>query len=149
MKVKKMGCDIHGFVEIKRNDKWKLSDVEIPEDRSYDTFAILAGVRNYVNAIPISEPKGLPEDLSEESKNDDNIQHLEYWQEGDGHSFSWLTLKEILDYNWEQEFADSRNDYKLVKAKDAICNSWTCFITYLKTVELEPENIRIVFWFDC
>ena len=53
----------------------------------------MAGVRDYTNSIvPVSEPKGVPEDCSLYVKKAN-----EDW-DSDGHSHSWLTLKEIRDY---------------------------------------------------
>lgn len=81
-------------------------------DRNYDLFGMLANVRNGSGFagcdtgngfLPISEPRGFPDDLSEgvkrllsdERDEDDN----DIWM-GD-HSHSWLTLRELLDYNWD------------------------------------------------
>lgn len=119
-----MGADIHCFVEKKIGNKWKqitgfISDMynfksdyfsgpefkncETPLDlRNYGLFALLADVRNGKgfagcdtgNRIePISYPKGLPEDVSFEihEKSDD--------YGPDGHSHSYLTAKEILEYD--------------------------------------------------
>lgn len=75
------------------------------EGRNYNLFSILANVRNgYGFAgidtgdgfIPISEPKGIPKDASDFYK-----QEVKSWN-GDGHSHSWLTLKEIEDYDWDR-----------------------------------------------
>ena len=52
-----MGTDIRGFLEIKKGEGWEYIE-DIPRCRFYDTFAILYGARNYIEAIPISEPKG-------------------------------------------------------------------------------------------
>lgn len=126
-----MGCDIHNHIEYKKNiyigdnsegkpvyeerwicgdyfkvnpyyNKWE-NDSEKPfelvrfcEDRNYGLFSLLADVRNYSNNKPISEPKGLPNDLSKEV-----IEDAEHW-ELDGHSHSFFTLKELLDYQKKQ-----------------------------------------------
>lgn len=127
-----MGCDIHLYVEVRKNNKWKPADSwltygkeyghfeddgdeskrpVVPYDdeyyngRNYKLFAMLANVRNGVgfagidtgNAVnPISEPKGLPEDVS------DVIEKCsEYWG-SDGHSHSYLTVKELMEYDWTQ-----------------------------------------------
>ena len=117
-----MGCDIHMFVEYKRNmptkdfkdrkDQWVLGDyfmrnpfnpafedeeefkiIELYGDRDYTLFSTLAGVRDYSGKNePVSIPKGLPEDCCEYVKKQN-----EKWG-SDGHSHSWLTLKEIKDY---------------------------------------------------
>lgn len=123
-----MGCDIHCSVEVKKDgvwvshtplvdnpwynddrpeDKWNTKQVEEGgyDGRNYSLFAILADVRNGSGFagvktgdgfIPISDPKDLPEDAGAviRQKSDD--------YGGDGHSHSWLTLTEMLDYDWEQ-----------------------------------------------
>lgn len=75
------------------------------EGRCYDDFSILADVRNGLGFAgiptgagfnPINEPRGVPEDASDEYKG-----HVESWN-GDGHSHSYQTLKELLDYDWSQ-----------------------------------------------
>jgi hypothetical protein len=74
-------------------DESKLSRIELYGGRNYALFATLAGVRDYSNSIiPVSEPKGMPEDCCLYIKN-----AKEDW-DGDGHTHSWLTLKEIKDY---------------------------------------------------
>lgn len=88
-----MGCDIHTVVEIKNaNGNWIGID-EVPKefsDRNYSTFAFLANVRNSFNTKGF-KPKGWPEDMSEMSK------EMEEKWEGDSHSESYLTLKELDD----------------------------------------------------
>ncbi|KKM95452.1 hypothetical protein LCGC14_1188010, partial [marine sediment metagenome] len=73
--------------------------------RNYCFFAILADVRNGRGFAgistgdgfnPIAEPRGVPEDASMEVKREND-----YWN-CDGHSHSYLTLKELLKYDWEQ-----------------------------------------------
>lgn len=74
--------------------------------RNYDLFAILADVRNGrgfagiktgEGFVPISEPKGIPEDASEEAK-----EFLNSYG-GDGHSHSFFTVSELMAYDWEQK----------------------------------------------
>lgn len=118
-----MGCDIHLYAEVKVDGKWASRENWCREyddqdadnvpykdrlytKRSYDTFAILADVRNgrgFAGIVtgegfnPISAPRGLPPDVSPQVKAQSNS-----W-DGDGHSHSWLTLNELLDYDWTQE----------------------------------------------
>lgn len=108
-----MGCDIHSTLEVRENGIWKFvrgsGSVDAPygdepiKDRSYRTFAILAGVRKGYGFAgvdtgdefrPISEPKGVPDDASKEY-----LAHVELWN-GDGHSHSFLTLAEILAFDF-------------------------------------------------
>jgi hypothetical protein len=59
-------------------------------------FSILANVRNYGETEYIDEPRGLPEDVTEMVKED-----AENWGI-DGHSHSYLTLKELIDFQNKQ-----------------------------------------------
>ena len=111
-----MGCDIHLFTEIKKSinsqDKWVNADnwrynpyykegnddgeemlhVEsLYSGRNYELFGILAGVRD-PNNDAIDDPRGLPEDVSSVTK-----KASDRW-DGDGHSHSWLTLRELKEY---------------------------------------------------
>ena len=111
-----MGCDIHMYVERKVGGKWWNADYFVPNpswkpdewgrapipkyhhvkiygNRNYALFATLANVRNYGNTDYISEPKGLPDDVTEFVKSE-----WETW-EFDGHSCSWLTLRELIDFH--------------------------------------------------
>jgi hypothetical protein len=67
-------------------------------NRNYVVFAVLAGVRNRQNIKPISEPRGLPDDLSEEARRSA--------ERGD-HSHSWLLLSEVRAYDWASGFMES------------------------------------------
>lgn len=124
-----MGCDIHLYVE-KRNasgewvtaDTWHDDEDEpgrksvylwgpglkclagpLYSGRNYDLFAVLANVRNGYGVagcdtgegfVPIAEPRGVPEDACREY-----LDEVSHW-DGDGHSHSWLTLRELLDFDW-------------------------------------------------
>lgn len=109
-----MGTDIHMYVERRASaespwetaDRWTETEYgtqceHIFGDRSYDTFAILAGVRNGSGFagvrtgdgfVPISAPRGLPHDMSPEL-----AAHL---AEGIEHTPTWLTLADIQSYDW-------------------------------------------------
>lgn len=68
-----MGCDIHSVAQIKTKKCWKTVLQDVAEDtRNYDTFAMLADVRNGRGFAgcdsgdgfePICEPRGLPSDF--------------------------------------------------------------------------------------
>lgn len=112
-----MGCDIHIHLEYKsfRSEKtWVCGDyfylnpyytdetendgeeqynlVGLCADRNYSRFATLADVRNYGGTPCISRPRGLPYDVSEAVKAD-----ADRWG-SDGHSHSYLTLQEMIDF---------------------------------------------------
>ena len=114
-----MGTDIHLYVEHRVDGKWASADVWEPskyeddktiltvpygkhfyDNRNYDLFAILAGVRNGRGFagidtgdgfVPIAEPRGLPDDMSPEMLKES--EHLD-------HTPSWLLLSELLAYDW-------------------------------------------------
>ena len=124
-----MGTDIHLAAEYYQDGCWHLAHVELPNERNYRAFAILADVRNgYTFAgfdtgdavIPISEPRGFPEDMSNELRallDDEEEENYQFDQDefeailkneeqdhiwlGD-HSISWVTLQELLDYDLDQ-----------------------------------------------
>lgn len=110
-----MGCDIHMYVEYKKRstNKWEsgdfyrenpygdpedendqeYSEVELYGGRNYGLFSTLAGVRDYSDKVEaVAEPKGFPEDACDFVKKEFKD------QEGDAHTPSFLTLKEIRDY---------------------------------------------------
>lgn len=178
-----MGCDIHPHVEVKVDDKWEISTEEVfsldsfdrdyykkekssePFDwRSYSMFGFLAGVRNYDHCIPISEPKGLPDDCSEEIKE----AYEDY--SSDAHSCSYLTLRELSEFDYNKEFWNRRifkptynadgstsggngaslaeeGEGKIITYRENL-GEW--YFRHLEEMrELgESDDVRIVFWFD-
>lgn len=176
-----MGADIHSFAEVRTNGKWQRVDEKIftaygddktsgPfETRNYGVFGFLADVRNYSCCQPISQRKGLPDDSEwlNEVEHDEfygDSSHKQDFQEN-YHSLSWLALKELVDFDYEQTFWDRR------VTKQTGPNSWNGaaladegegeVITYrqhlgegffndlevLKTLGA-VEDVRIVFGFD-
>jgi hypothetical protein len=125
-------------------DKWKMQEEPIFEeewdgkkdwtknpytDRNYGFFELLAGVRSRGDVEPICEPKGIPKDASH-----GYLHHVEDW-DCDGHSHSYFTLKELLDYG-------KTNVDRVDEALELTINN-------LKELDEEdPEKIRIVFFFD-
>lgn len=191
-----MGCDIHSFAEVKTNGKWlrleepkfeNYGDEKRTEPfgwRSYSIFGFLADVRNYSHCKPISKPKGLPQDSEYLNTKLDEPQNYSYYGydngtaytnkgeiecDADYHSLSWLSLKELLDFDYEQTFWDRRisrttimpNGGKLIDGAALAEEGEGQTITYrehlgegffkdldvLKTLG-QPEDVRVVFWFD-
>jgi hypothetical protein len=117
-----MGCDIHLYAERRENGAWVSADRwsedkyepgrltvdydhRLYSNRNYDLFAILADVRNGygfagvttgVGFIPISKPRGLPKDISDQVRAE-----AQSWA-GDGHSHSYHTVAELVAYDWTQ-----------------------------------------------
>lgn len=117
-----MASDIHLFVEVWNGAQWtaadqwqvepyrgqttyELSSAPFYKERNYCLFAILANVRNGYTAggidtgegfVPISMPKGLPDDASPEVRG-----HAAQKSER-ASDHSWLTVSELIAYNWTQ-----------------------------------------------
>lgn len=111
-----MGCDIHMFCEqyktINGKKRWinkdywiknpyfgtddyekEYSCVELHGGLDYSMFTALCGVRDYIEKSPmISPPKGLPDDCCDEIK-----LASAYWG-SDGHSHSYVTLREVKGF---------------------------------------------------
>jgi hypothetical protein len=99
-----MGCDIHCYSEINKDGKWEIVD-KVKIDRNYSLFGILANVRNGWGCagcdtgdgfMPIAEPRGLPENVSGKVKHESDEWGC------DGHSHSYLTLAELIEYDWKR-----------------------------------------------
>lgn len=152
-----MGCDIHLYAEKKIDGKWMPFDEPVEDGendkgkkqyawrqrangRNYNLFGILANVRNGSGFagtdtgdgfVPISEPRGLPGDLSDAYK----LMNRSDWENapkespygwfGD-HSHSYLDISDMLAYDWDRytilrgvvsfgEFSDwyNKNSFKL------------------------------------
>lgn len=150
-----MGTDIHHNEEVFKNGDWHslrtlvdnpyyeeypedepklvLADHEVRLGRNYNLFAVLADVRNgrgFAGSLTsagfniISEPRGAPGDIAVETRYD-----LEQW-DVDAHSVSWLTLKEILDFDWNQ----TATLYGMV--------SWPTFVQWMQTKTAETPGPR-------
>lgn len=98
-----MGTDVHAVFQKPADKGWERIESKWEQSRHYFLFSWLADVRNgygfagvptYDPVKPIAEPRGLPADFSEEK---DGVM----WEGDEGgylgdHSYSWLTLDEIL-----------------------------------------------------
>ena len=187
-----MGCDIHSFAEVKRKNKWEKVNDEIFPDygdkktsepfcfRSYSVFAFLAGVRNYDHCEPLSEPKGLPKDSEYLNSPSKHQGMRSYWTEEpvkietnlddidndwNYHSKSYLTLKELTNFDYEKTFWNRRvskqvsvnvwngaalaeeGEGEIISYRDNLGQSFFDVIKALKELG-KPDNVRVVFWFD-
>ena len=143
-----MGCDIHAIIERQIDGKWvcistiKHHHARVRREtdatgfsspaalsRNYDRFAALAGVRG---DGPSS--RGLPEDVSDTGRalaDDCGV---------DGHSHSWLPLKEAVKI-----FTDTEHWGELKP------DNWARLYPSNYFFDIDGEDTdqhRLVFWFD-
>lgn len=111
-----MGCDKYMqmimYAEVRKNDVWEKVDAIFPsafsemqdiltdrvcDERNTILYELFGWVANrtekYTEVKPINELKGLPEDVSEDIASNDYFRF--------GGFTSYLTLEEILNYNWD------------------------------------------------
>jgi len=173
-----MGCDIHPIAEVRKEGKWTAVTADVfpfsewdrkyykkdggsaPFDwRSYSMFAFLAGVRNLDHCEPLSEPRGIPDDASEEAK------ELEAFWECNGHSHSYVTLQELLAFDYDKTFGNRRvtkqvgpnawsggelaeeGEGEIVTYRENLGPHFFAHLEALKALG-EPQDVRVVFLFD-
>lgn len=166
-----MGCDIHTYVEQRESDGWVRVEwnggidrygytVTEPFDwRDYGMYGWLADVRNSSAVPPISQPRGLPDDVSAQVR----LHHEEWgW---DAHSASWLTVDELLAFDYEATFEDRRyrkqvgpkswdgaataepGDGKSTTYREFLGSQFFDDLAGLNTLN-KVKPTRVVFWFD-
>ena len=165
-----MGCDIHAFIDFnKPGEDWcQCFSDELSLDRDYAVFAKLAGVRNHGDEIvPISEPRGLPQNVSWTVSGEDNLfvvekdenesgtctkEQADGWvargiskykdekhiSNPDHHSHSWVSLQE-----YEKALSELSG---IIKYKLAV--EYFAVLSAMKTIAENGYEVRLVFWFD-
>lgn len=122
--------------------------VDIYDGRNYSLFAILAGVRNGSGFAgcdtgdpvkPISEPKGLPSDVSDILKKESDS-----W-DSDGHSHSYFTLKELKDFDWSQKIRHrgfvNPEEYKSFM-ENGKPSGWCGGVSGTKVIHIPPQEMQ-------
>lgn len=142
------------------------------DGRRYDLFAILADVRNGYGFAgiptgdgfnPISQPRGIPRDVTNEVRAD----YDEYGS--DAHSASYHSLRHLEEYDWGQTtmvrqrvevpigdggvkisgFSDNETRVVPVTYAQAAGSFYEEALPKLRELANgDPESVRIVFWFD-
>lgn len=116
-------------------DEWEFDDEywnvpyskEFYNGRNYYLFSILAGVRG--DDEPIDYPRGIPEDCSS------GYSYVTNQWDGDGHSHSYFTLKELLEVDWNSYQTEYLSEFMETIEK-------------MKSIDDDPEKVRCVFFFD-
>lgn len=178
-----MGCDIHSFAEVKRDGKWErvTDNIFSPNDsfgatsepfgwRSYGMFGFLADVRNYSKVPCITgELRGLPNDSEylngpDRHNPEKTIKQINE-EDWNWHSKSHIYLKELLEFNYDQQFEDRRytkqtspnvfdgaaiaepGNGQIVSYREFLGSDFFEDLDILKILG-QPEDVRVVFWFD-
>lgn len=142
-----MGCDIHIHQEVKIAGIWH--HLGMPSvQRSYRLFTRMAGVREVEGIEPISQPRGLPEDITLLTKLDSTRDNY--------HSHSWLNAEEIcILQDWIEEMHKDGWFNPNVTWMDwydenfgyFFGNTWGGVHKFGEKPDF-IEDIRWVFWFD-
>ena len=107
-----MGCDIHLHAERYEGSRWHYLPGCPDPVRNYRLFYVLDDVRNDYDLPTICPPKGIPEDISSELKGAEDFKSSIVTIDEDGdelsawlgeHSYSWLTLEELMAFDWCQK----------------------------------------------
>ena len=138
----KMGCDIHSILQVKENNQWVSKEIGVTF-RNYDAFAILAGIRNPYDLIPISPQRGLPEDFNivDYDLHPDTIESPYHRPDGyymGEYGYGWVLLSEIFEYR--------------DKMKPEDLDKIQYLYNWAKTINIKYKNeykeFRLVFGFD-
>ncbi len=137
---------------IEDDYEWNAEKTNQPyTGRNYDLFAILADVRNGRGFAgiktgegfnPISEPKGLPDDVTDYTEG-----KSEEWGE-DGHSHSFFTVKELKDYDWHQVTMKravlSLQQYKEIKDNGTVPDCYSADVSGGNVVKVEEHEADMI-----
>jgi len=142
-----MGLDMSCFCEIRGCDgKWQLfhGDFErtwVFGDRFYSVFAFLSGIRNEEYGLPvIAKPRGLPDGAS-----DWILEHCDRDQEYGDWYVSWLSLKELLDYDYDLIFCDAKTG-EMRTMRQSLPSLFFETLEMLQSFA-KSEDLRLIFWF--
>ena len=130
-----MGCNSHLSIDVRGNwhdGSWDCFAENVREERWYALYAAMAGVRNYTDAVPVAQPRGLPEDVSDESR--------DFHHDHSDHNLTWLS---------PDEFSKA----VALASKDTIQGPgkiWSAVERTLKTLSeiYGPDNVRLIVGFD-
>lgn len=118
-------------------DGYKKCDI----NRSYLLFSILADVRNGYGLNPISDPRGIPQDASEEYKKIAN-------NDDDAHSHSYHTVKQIKKYKKQYTGTDDEGYVSIKIDWEYLKGYFPIDLEELAKKHGGDNNVRIVFFFD-
>ena len=161
-----MGTYIAAVAQRKNSDGTFENIKKIFDFQSYDVFAWLAGVMNLAMITPLSQPRGIPQDILDKAKK--RKLESDYFSDSSYEpplinrildeycpisSVSWYSVEELLAVDYEQIILNRRNNGYLeplpidqaapMKLKDFLDD---CFMNELEALK-QIKADRIVFGF--
>lgn len=161
-----MGCDIHMFIEYRRNSKsWTPLGKEIKPGRNYQMFGILAGVRSDQEFY--FKPRGVPHDISYlaeyasrlfinetegvsiEKANQWVIKGISKFIYDNENKPCWVTNPDHHTHSWlsSYEFGMALKHYNS-KHPGCIEPGYEAMLASLARLNELGFEARVVFWFD-
>lgn len=123
-----MGCDIHAVFQAKIDGQWQDVQSDYDENRDYDFFGWLAGVRHESEHAPVAQCRGFPTDFQEDA----GFHQLTYAggreRSMGEHNYSWAGADELIAAPGAGEF--------------------NYFIDEVKKLRDRYGEVRFVFGFD-
>ncbi len=147
-----MGCDIHLNVEEKIKEQWEFIGGDFYSGRNYNLFAILANVRNGSGFARcdtgdplnyIDEPRGLPANVSGDIR-----EESDHWS-CDGHSHSYFSLVELLNFDWTQistqrGYVDAHNYHLFKEGGVNYLKGWSGDVGGNNTEKIDNEAMQLL-----
>ncbi|MDP9763674.1 hypothetical protein [Deinococcus enclensis] len=163
-----MGTDIYEVIEIRREGQWEVahllplldtnksfSDPEWEKhwshpafiNRNYRLFSVLANVRNSFGIPPIDTARGLPQDASAESRQ--RFSYHSYSPTRNSPQLTWVSLRELLAYDWDQWTTDSRHGHEPPRSlREEVEPFYSITLPYLRSLVKNPDDLRLICDFD-
>ena len=173
-----MGASVSTLVEVYNGKEWvELEDNIFPvltgyediygkntsspfQPQHYGLFAFIGDVRNYYAVPSIAPYRGLPEDHKSLTEvvgfggQEEKVSRYPY-RILEGHGQTWVTAKELLEFNYDETFEDRRNHAgllpegkgKVITYRELLGEHYFKELEVLKTFA-EPNKVSIVFAFE-
>ena len=159
-----MGRRLSVYIEVYDTDtnRWKLAP-SLPSDRSLIVFNnsllsnFLVDISDDDLCPSISDPKGIPHDVSSFVEWEYKAESLPFWE-------SWTTLGELLAFDYDQFFWDRRieikignvqttgfaehpNEGSIVTVREYLGSGIMTAIEALKVHSNNSDKVRLISWF--
>lgn len=142
-------------------ERWNLKPIAMGRGIPADASAFLLKARSELDEadVPLAEYCEVT-GLSEESVKEAHPYYC-YTKEGEGeyfatpwlgeHDFTWITLRELLEYDWDQPIPEDGHGYYTENGpnlRDWLGRTLDEWIGYLMRFGAAPDDVRVVMGFD-